>query len=172
MPAFGEGNAIRAAMTREGTGKAEETRLKLHRMQKDFLIDLEDAVVAVKDGKGKIKLHQAVNLTAHGAMSGGFWGALIGLIFLNPLLGIAMGATAGAVSGALTDVGINDRFMKELAAGMPAGSSALFVLVRSVTPDRVLEELKGTGGKVLKTSLTHEDEAKLQAALSASKPKA
>ena len=105
-------------------------------------------------------------------MSGGFWGALIGLIFLNPLLGMAVGATAGAVSGGLADVGIDDKFMKELAAGMPSGSSALFVLVRKVTPDRVLEELKGTGGKVLKTSLTHEDEAKLQAALSASMQKA
>jgi uncharacterized membrane protein len=152
--------------------KAEETRLKLRKMQQDYLIDLEDAVVVVKDDKGKIKLHQAVNLTAAGAMSGGFWGALIGLIFLNPLLGMAVGASAGAVSGALTDVGINDRFMKDLAAGLPSGSSALFVLVRKATPDRVLEELKGTGGTVLKTSLSHEDEAKLQAALSASTKKA
>ena len=149
--------------------KAEEIRLKLIRMQKDYLLDLEDAVVVVKDPAGKVKLHQAINLTAHGAMSGGFWGALIGLIFLNPILGVAMGMTAGAVSGALTDVGINDNFMKDLAKGLPPGSSALFVLVRKATPDRVLEELKGTGGKVLKTSLSHESETKLQAALSASK---
>src|SRR5262245_10513179 len=149
--------------------KAEEIRLRLLKMQKDFLIDMEDAVVAVKDPKGKVKLYQPINLTAHGAMSGGFWGALIGLIFLNPLLGVAIGATAGAVSGALTDVGINDQFMKDLAAGLNSGSSALFVLVRKMTPDKVLEELKGTGGKVRKTSLSHENEAKLQAALSASK---
>jgi uncharacterized membrane protein len=149
--------------------KAEEVRLKLLRMQKDFLIDLGDAVVAVKNENGKVKLNQAVNLTAYGAMSGGFWGALIGLIFLNPLLGVAMGATAGAVSGALKDVGINDEFMRELAGGLAPGSSALFVLVRKATPDKVLEELKGTGGKVLKSSLTHENEGKLQAALSASK---
>jgi len=149
--------------------KAEETRLLLRKLQKDYLIDLEDAVVAVKDAQGKVKLHQAVNLTAMGAVSGGFWGALIGLIFLNPLLGFAVGAGAGAVSGALTDVGINDNFMKELASGLKPGSSALFVLVRKSTPDKVLEELTGTGGKILKTSLTHEDEAKLQAALSAQK---
>ena len=73
-------------------------------MQKDYLIDLEDAVVAVKDQKGKVRLHQAVNVTAAGAVSGGFRGALVGMLFLNPLLGMAMGATAGAVSGALTDV--------------------------------------------------------------------
>jgi uncharacterized membrane protein len=149
--------------------KAEEIRLKLQKLQKDYLIDMEDAVVAVKDDKGKVKLHQAVNLTAAGAVTGGFWGSLIGLIFLNPLLGLAAGAAAGALSGALTDVGIDDNFMKDLAASMKPGSSVLFVLVRKVTPDRVVEELKGTGGKILKTSLTHEDEAKLQAALGASK---
>jgi len=149
--------------------KAEEVRLKLRKLQSEYLIDLEDAVVAVKDGTGKVKLHQAVNLTAAGAVSGGFWGSLIGLIFLNPLLGLAVGATAGAASGALTDLGINDDFMKELASTMTNGSSALFVLVRKATPDKVLEEIKGTGGKILKTSLSHDDEAKLQAALNAAK---
>src|SRR5215469_7967773 len=113
--------------------KSEEVRLKLRKLQSEYLLDLEDAVVAVKDKQGKVKLHQAVNLTAAGAVRGGFWGALIGLIFLNPLLGLALGAGAGAVSGALTDVGINDTFMKDLAGGLTAGSSALFVLVRKVT---------------------------------------
>lgn len=149
--------------------KAEEVRLALKKMQKDYLIDLEDAVVAVKDEKGKVKLHQAYNLTAAGALSGGFWGTLIGLIFLSPLLGLAVGATAGAVSGALADVGIDDKFMKDLANNMNVGSSILFVLVRHATPDKVLEELKGTGGKVLKTSLSHDDETKLQEALNAAK---
>ena len=149
--------------------KAEEVRMKLQKMHKDYLIDLGDAVCAVKDQAGKVKLHQAVNLTAAGAASGGFWGALLGLIFLNPLLGMAIGATAGAVSGALTDVGINDKFMKDLASTLKPGSSALFVLVKKATPDKVLEELAGTGGTVLKSSLSHEDEAKLQAALNAAK---
>jgi uncharacterized membrane protein len=149
--------------------KAEEVRLKLRKLQSEYLLDMEDAVVAVKDTAGKVKLHQAVNLTAAGAVSGGFWGTLIGLIFLNPLLGLAVGAGAGAVSGALSDLGINDQFMKDLAATMTPGSSALFVLVRKATPDKVLEEIKGTGGKVLKTSLSHEDEEKLQAALTSAK---
>src|SRR5262249_12645680 len=122
--------------------KAEEVRLTLLRLQKDYLIDLEDAVVAVKGQDGKVKLHQAVNLTSAGAVSGGFWGSLIGLIFLNPLLGLAVGAGAGAISGALTDVGINDRFMTELAATLSPGSSALFVLVKKATPDRVLAEIQ------------------------------
>jgi uncharacterized membrane protein len=80
---------------------------------------------------------------------------------------MAVGAAAGAISGALADVGIDDKFMKELSETMTPGSSVLFVLVRKATPDRVLDELKGTGGKVLKTSLSHSDEAKLQDALSA-----
>jgi len=152
--------------------QAEEVRLKLCKLQRDYLIDLEDAVVVTKDQAGKIKLHQAVNLTATGAVSGGFWGSLIGLIFLNPLLGLAAGAAAGAVSGALTDLGINDRFMKDLAATMQPGSSALFVLARRATPDKVLAELQGSGGTIMQTSLSHDDEAKLQAALSAARPSA
>ena len=150
--------------------KAEEVRLKLLKMQREYLVDLEDAVVAYKDDNGKVKLNQIQNLTASGAVSGGFLGTLIGILFLNPLLGLAAGATAGAVSGALTDVGINDKFMKDVAAGFQNGSSALFVLVRKVTPDKVLAELEGMGGKVLQTSLSHEKEDKLQAALSAANP--
>jgi uncharacterized membrane protein len=150
--------------------KAEEVRTQLLKLQKEYLIDLEDAVVAVKNDEGKVKLHQITNLTAVGAVSGGFWGSLIGLIFLNPLLGLAAGASAGALSGALTDVGINDDFMKNLAATFKNGSSLLFVLVRKSTPDKVLAEIQGTGGKVIKTSLTHEQEQKLQAALDAAKP--
>jgi uncharacterized membrane protein len=149
--------------------KAEEVRLMLQKMQRDYLVDMEDAVVAVKDEKGKVKLNQIHNLTASGAVSGGLWGTLIGVIFLNPLLGMAAGAAAGALGGALTDIGISNDFMKQIASGFNKGSSALFVLVREVTPDKVLAELEGTGGKVLQTSLTHEQESKLQAALDAAK---
>ena len=149
--------------------KAEETRIKLLKLQRDYLLDLEDAVVAVKDRDGKVKLNQVYPLTQMGAVGGGFWGALIGMLFLNPLLGAAVGAGAGAISGALSDVGVNDNFMKELAQTFQPGSSALFVLVRKVTPDKVLEELRGAGGKIIQTSLSNEDESKLQAALDAAK---
>jgi uncharacterized membrane protein len=147
--------------------KAEEVRLQFWKLQRDYLLDLEDAVVVVKNDEGKVKLHQAFNLTGSGALNGGFFGLLIGLLFLNPLLGMAVGASSGALSGALTDIGINDAFMKEIGATMTPGSSSLFVLLRNATaaPDKVLEQLKGTGGTILKTSLSYEDEAKLQAAL-------
>ncbi len=147
--------------------KAQEVRLTLLKLQQEYLICMEDAVVAVKDDDGKVKLHQAVNLTAAGATSGGFWGTLVGVLFLGPFFGIATlaGAAAGAVSGALSDVGINNDFMKKLSEDFKPGTSALFVLVRKSTPDKVVQEIKKYGGTVLHTSLSHEDEAKLQAAL-------
>lgn len=152
--------------------KAEEVRLKLLKMQKEYLVDLEDAVVAVKKEDGKVKLSQMYHLAASGAVGGGFWGMLIGLIFLNPILGAVVGAGAGAAAGALSDVGIDDDFMKKLAEQLQPGTSVLFVLIRKMTADKVLDELGGTGGKVLQTSLSHEDEDKLQAALDAAKASA
>jgi len=145
--------------------KAEEVRQKLLTMQKEYLLELGDAVVAVKDAKVNIKLNQMIDTTAVGAVGGAFWGTLIGLIFLMPVAGAALGAASGPVGGALSDVGINDKFMKETAAAIQPGTAALFVLVRSVTADKVLEGLKGEGGTVLKTSLDHTKEAVLQAAL-------
>ncbi|MGB5062297.1 MAG: DUF1269 domain-containing protein [Candidatus Competibacter sp.] len=149
--------------------KAQEVRLRLLQMQKEYLIDLEDAVVAVRDEKGKVKLHQIHDLTTAGALSGSFWGLLIGLLFMNPLLGLAAGAAGGALSGALADIGINDDFMKKLASELKPGTSVLFVLVKHFTPDKVLAELEGAGGRLLKTSLSHEDETKLQSVLDAVK---
>jgi uncharacterized membrane protein len=145
--------------------KAEEVRQKLLAMQKEYLIELGDAVIAVKDDKGQIKLNQLLNTTAAGAVSGTFWGTLIGLIFLMPLAGAALGAASGAIGGALTDVGLNDKWMKDTAAAIQPGSAALFLLIRKVTADKVLERLKGEGGTVLKTSLDHTKEEALRQAL-------
>src|ERR1700676_2501808 len=113
--------------------KAEEVRQKLLAMQKEYLIELGDAVIAVKDAQGRVKLNQLVNTTAAGAVSGGFWGTLIGLIFMMPLVGAAIGAASGAIGGALTDVGINDKWMKEVAVAIQPGTAALFLLIRKVT---------------------------------------
>ena len=149
----------------ENEMKAEEVRLALLKLQKQYLIDLADAVVVVRDDKGNVRLRQMHNLTAAGAVSGGFWGALIGLIFLNPLFGFAIGAAAGAVSGALRDVGIDDGFMKSLGETLKPGTAALCVLIRQMTPDKVVEELRKFGGTLIRTNLRHEKEAKLRAAL-------
>lgn len=155
-------NLVVAVFNDETT--AFEVRAALAKMQKEYLIQMEDAVVVTKDNEGKTKLHQAVNLTASGAVGGTFWGMLVGLLFLNPLLGAAAGAAGGALAGKLTDIGINDKMMKEMAEAFTPGSSALFVLVRKVTADKVLEGLKPfTGkGKLFQTSLAKDDEEALR----------
>jgi uncharacterized membrane protein len=145
--------------------KAFELRAELAKLQKEYLLEMEDVVVVTKDDKSEVKLHQAVNLTAAGAASGSFWGLLLGMVFLNPLLGVVAGAGAGAISGKFSDIGIEDTFMKDLGETFKPGTSALFVLVRKSTPDKVLEALKGFGGKVLKTSLTADKEESLKKAL-------
>jgi len=146
---------------------AFEMRAALLRMQKQYLIDLEDSVVVTRDEKGKTRLDQAVNLTSAGAIGGGFWGMLIGFLFLNPLLGAAVGAAAGAIAGRFRDIGIDDNMMRELGSSFKPGTSALFILVRKATLDKVLEGLKGFAGKgkIFQTSLNKDDEASLRAAL-------
>ncbi len=156
----------------ESEVRAEEVRLALLKMQKEYLVDLADAVVVVRDAKGKVKLRQLYNLTAAGAVSGGFWGALIGLLFLNPLFGFAIGAAAGAISGALKAVGIDDGFMKELGATLKPDTAALCVLIRHMTPDKVIDELRKFGGALIKTNLCNENEARLREALATARASA
>ena len=145
--------------------KAEEVRQRLFKLQKEYLIKLSDAVIAVKTEAGPVKLNQLVNMTAAGAASGSFWGLLIGVLFLNPILGVALGAASGALGGALADYGINDAFMKELSANLQPGNAALFVLIQEMTADKVLKEIQDAGGVVLKTSLDDSKEKLLRDAL-------
>jgi uncharacterized membrane protein len=145
--------------------KAEAVRARVMELQKTYLIELEDAVVAVKRPDGKVKLNQLFSPTTVGAASGSFWGLLIGVLFMMPLVGVALGAASGALAGALTDVGINDSFMKELSEVLQPGNAALFLLIRKMTTDKVIEDLQGTGGTLLRTSLDHSKEAALRDAL-------
>jgi len=148
---------------------AFEMRAALLKMQTQYLIEMEDSVVVTKTQKGTIKLDQAVNLTASGAVGGGFWGLLIGFLFLNPFLGAAIGAAAGAVSAQFQDIGIDDQMMRDLAQSFKPGSSALFVLIRRATTEKVLDGLKQFAGKakVFQTSLNKDDEAALRESLKA-----
>ena len=153
--------------------EADRVLLRLVKLKKEYLIDLEDAVVVIRDEAGKVHLKQSINLTTAGAttgfVSGSLWGTLVGLLFLNPfagfVLGGAIGVGAGALSGSLSDYGINDDFIKSLGETIPVNSSALFILVRKAQPERVLAELSGVKGKVLRTSLSPDQEKKLQEAL-------
>jgi|SRR5215472_2614546 uncharacterized membrane protein len=158
----------------DGIHTADEVLNRVRSLQKEHLVDLEDACVVERDGAGKIHIKQAVNLTAVGATSGGawgvLWGGLVGLLFLNPLAGMAVGglvgAGTGALSGSLANYGISNDFVKKLGETIPVNSSALFVLVKSVTEDKVLAEIEPYKPRLLKTSLSNEDEARLKAALS------
>lgn len=153
---------------------ADRVLSELTRLKKEYLIDLEDAVVAIRDADGAVRIKQSVNLVRMGAASGGLsgavWGGLIGLLFLNPLAGFAIGgmvgAGSGALSGSMIDYGIDDEFIKSLGATLKPDSSALCLLIRKSQPEKVLAELSGFKGRVLRSSLSPEQEAKLQAALS------
>ncbi|SBO43836.1 DUF1269 domain-containing protein [Cyanobium sp. NIES-981] len=144
--------------------EAEAVRRELVDIQREQLIALEDAVVVEHDAEGQVHLRQALNLTAAGALGGGFWGTLVGLLFLNPLLGAAVGAGVGAASGSLSDIGINDGFMRELGETLPQGTAALCLLVREATPDRVIERLRSHAphARLLRTNLSHTDEDQLR----------
>lgn len=145
--------------------RAAEVLAALRRLNKEYLIDLDDACYVTKDARGKIKLHQNTSLTGAGAAWGGMWGMLIGLLFFVPFLGFAVGAGLGAISGKLSDYGIDDKFAKQIASTMQPNTSAIFMLVRRSTPDKVVPELARYGGTILQTSLPKETEEKLQEAL-------
>jgi uncharacterized membrane protein len=119
----------------------------------------------VKDADGQIKLNQLVNMTAAGAASGAIWGTLVGFMFLMPLVGTAIGAASGALGGRLTDFGINDQFMKDAASGLQPGAAGLFLLIRKMTTDKVLADLRGIGGTVMRTSFDEAKETALREAL-------
>jgi Predicted membrane protein len=161
-------------ITFQGRDTADRVLNDLRSMQREYLVDLEDAAIVTRNEDGKLHLKQSVNLVGMGAMSGGTWGALwgvlVGILFMNPLAGLlagaAAGAGAGALAGALSDYGINDDFIKQLGETVCANSSALFVLFRKVTLDKVLPEFEKFSGTVMKTSLTQEQEDKLREALS------
>jgi uncharacterized membrane protein len=144
---------------------AERVRQELIQAAKEHLVQLEDAVVVEHRPDGKIKLHQAMSTTGAGAAGGALWGGLIGLIFLAPLFGMAVGAASGALGGKLADVGVNDDFVKNLGARLQAGGAALIVLGSTGAGDKVIDRVKGYGGDVIQTSLSNEDEEHLRAAL-------
>jgi uncharacterized membrane protein len=152
------------AIAYDDLDQAQKVMTTLGQLQKEHVIELEDAVIVEHRPGGKMKLHQP-SLAGIGAAGGALWGGLIGLIFLMPLFGAAIGAASGAAAGALSDRGIDDDFMKELGQKLPEGGAATFVLVRQATADKVVPEVAKYGGEVIQTSLSNEQETALQEAL-------
>ena len=145
----------------DNQAQAEAARTGLYKLSKEYLVDINDAVVASAEPDGQIKLHQMVNLWAMGASGGAFWGLLAGILFFNPLIGVAAGAASGALAGALSDYGINDGFMKDVGTALQPGQAALFVLAERATSDRVIEAMS-QHGRILRTNLDRSQEQKLR----------
>ncbi|MBN9736449.1 MULTISPECIES: DUF1269 domain-containing protein [unclassified Pseudonocardia] len=144
---------------------ADDALHLLQRMQKEELLRIDDAAcVYWTEGRKKPKTEQLHNLTGGGALGGGFWGLLFGLIFFVPLLGLAIGATMGALTGSLSDVGIDDEFIKKVRDNVTPGTSALFVMTSNVVEDKVLDQFRDTGATLLSTNLSDEQESRLRAA--------
>lgn len=150
--------------TETGASEMDEA---IRRLKKEELITLDDAAIVVRSHDGKVKVKQATNLVGAGAVGGAFWGMLIGLLFWMPWLGMAIGAITGAISGKLSDYGINDDFINEVAQTIEPGGSALFLLISKWTEDKVLDQLNKFNAKVVRTSLSKEEEQKLKAAFGA-----
>ena len=147
--------------TETGAKEMEDALIQMQKMQ---LIQMEDAAYVVRRQDGKVKVKQANNLVGAGALGGAFWGMLIGLLFWAPWLGLAIGAITGAVAGGLSDVGVDDKFIKQVGEEIEPGNSALFLLVVKATWDKVEDEISKFDASVYKTSLSKEDEDKLKAA--------
>lgn len=140
---------------------------ELSRLQKAQLLELEDAAMAVKNEKGKVKVTQTLEKMQTGAIAawGGFWGLLIGLIFGGPIFWLLFGAVLGGLLGKSTDLGIDNKFIKQVGDSLEPGGAAIFVLVVKATPGKVTDALKQYGGAVYQTSLSEEDEENLKKAL-------
>jgi uncharacterized membrane protein len=149
----------------ESASGAENALDLLERLQKEELIQINDAAyVYWTEGKKKPKTQQLRNVTGAGALGGSFWGLLFGLIFFVPLLGLAVGAAMGALAGSMSDVGIDDDFIRKVRDNVTPGTSALFVMTSNAVADKVLEQFRTTGASLISTNLSNEQEARLREA--------
>jgi len=137
----------------------------LQRLQKEELIQINDAATVYwSTGSKKPKTEQLHSLKGAGALGGSFWGLLFGLIFFVPLLGMAVGAAMGALSGSMSDVGIDDDFIRSVRDNVTPGTSALFVMTSNVVADKVLDEFKSTGASLISANLSEDQEARIREA--------
>jgi uncharacterized membrane protein len=154
---------------------AQKVWEELVKLERDYLVDLDDAAIIRRDRKGKLHIttpaHHAV---AWGTFSGLFWGVLIGLIFLfplAPLVGVA-GGVMGAALGAAENLGMKDDFKQRVRDMIQPGTSAILVILRKATLDKFVDALRPYGGTILQTSLPRDAEQQLMRSLHGEDPKA
>ncbi len=148
--------------------RAAEALATLKQLRSEDLIDLDDAFYVTKDKEGDTKVHHSVHLTRKGAGWGALGGLLVGALFFTPVALAVVGAAAGAMFVKLADMGIDRQFVKDLSAQLKPNSSAIFLIVRNVSPDKVIASLRPYGGTILDTTLTKEAEEDLKENLQAS----
>ena len=137
-------------------------------LQKQQLISIHDAaIVTWPAGKKRPKTRQLQNMAGIGALSGAFWGMLFGLLFFIPILGLAVGAGMGALAGSFADIGIDDKFIKEVRSKVTEGTSALFLMSSGAVVDRIKEAVQGKQFEIIASNLSAEEEEKLRATFSA-----
>jgi uncharacterized membrane protein len=153
-------------------GTAEEARGVVQSLQADLVIQADQVAAISRDPEGKYHVtttHGGASAGA-GAWWGGFWGMLFGLLFFIPFAGLAIGAGFGALFGHLEKNAIDKHFQEEVRDQLKPGTSALFLVIEKVTPDKAIAALGRYGGTVMRTSLSEEDTAKLQEALTVKEP--
>jgi len=138
---------------------------EVQRLAQDLIIEPDAVAVIVRDKEGKYHVHTSHHAVGGGATWGMFWGLLFGLLFFVPVFGMAVGAGLGALFGKVEKSGINKEFQEQVRDLVQPGTSALFVVVEKVTPDKAVDALSQYGGTVLKSSLSKEAEKELQDAL-------
>lgn len=153
----------------ENEVEADRFGLKLAEMQRDMIVQLEDAAEVVRDPDGKPHVKHGHGLVGAGALGGAFWGMLFGILFLVPFLGLAIGAGMGALMGKLGKSSINKQVLEQMGDAVPPGKAGWFLLIRQMTEDKFFETIKGTGAKVVRTNLSAEDEEALREAFGADK---
>ena len=147
---------------------ADEAR----RLAQDLIIQPDAIAVIVRDKEGKFHTHTSHHLVGGGATWGMFWGLLFGLLFFVPVIGMAVGAGLGALMGKFTKNAISKEFQEQVRDLVQPGTSALFLIVEAVTPDKAVDALGKYGGTVLKSSLSKDAEEQLQDALHGKGPQA
>jgi uncharacterized membrane protein len=143
---------------------ADEGRRKLIELNNEYVLNLKDAVEVVRGSNGRVKIKNIQNLTGAGAMTGAFWGLLFGLLFFMPLFGVAIGAVSGAIAGHFTHYGVSKDFLKQVEEAVTPGTSALAIIASNVTVDKAVQALSSLHPKVIRSSLSSEQEARLNEA--------
>jgi uncharacterized membrane protein len=149
--------------------EADRFGVKLAEMQKDMIVQLQDAAEVVRDADGKPHVKHGHSLVGVGAMGGAFWGMLFGLLFFIPFLGLAIGAGMGALFGKMGKTGIDHQVLEQMGDAVPPGKAGWFLLISQLTEDKFLAAVQGANAKLVRSNLTAEQEEQLKHAFGARK---